>query len=112
MKRKSESVWFFLCFIFFFIFNNFFFFFHFYKQEFEKERESPECSSPLTVESNERVNLSTNLMNNTLMGTGARLSPHQDHAATISAAAATAAQAHLNGTSEYISYSVSFLLLI
>lgn len=102
-------------------------------QDFEKERDSPECSSrspPLMLRPTspsspvppcDRVNLSTSLMNSSLMGTG-RVSPpdQQQHAVTAAAAvaaAAAAAQAHLNGTSEYnivpqIFYCFQFSVLL
>lgn len=82
-------------------------------QDFEKERESPECSgrSPsLMLRSTspssplppcDRVNLSTSLMNSSLMGTGRVSPPDQQQHAVTAAAAVAAAQAHINGTSEY-----------
>lgn len=80
-----------------------------YLQEFEKERESPSACSPLPTNINDRGNLSMDLLSNsTILANAAaaaavadRLSPQEQHAKSVAAVAA--AQAHINGTSEYIS---------
>lgn len=71
-------------------------------QEFEKERESPSACSPLPSNVNDRGNISMDLLSNsTMMGAAGRVSPQEQHAKSVAAVAA--AQAHINGTSEYIS---------